>query len=285
MSDHIFQSWNAQIAEIINYSGTDDFFDVLIDSLRHHVNIEYPQVWLYEGQKPPTLLYHEFRTEEFGVHVDEYISDKYKIDPFYLASYAHINQGVYTLQTLADQKYHNSQYLNDFYPRLQVSDEIGQIINVTPSKVLNVTLMRSRNSSEFNTVDQTFLTNVEPLIRSLTKQHWTQYASNTRGRSFCDSSAKMDYIIQSAISRFGSSILTSREQQVVDLSLRGHTIKTAAEKLKISADTLKKHRKHIYQKLDITSNSELYAIFIQALPGYVDVPDQDPYALFTSPAL
>ncbi|MBL4630673.1 MAG: helix-turn-helix transcriptional regulator [Paraglaciecola sp.] len=64
---------------------------------------------------------------------------------------------------------------------------------------------------------------------------------------------------------FGASVLTNREQEVVQCILHGYSSKSLASKLNISPSTVKIHRKHIYQKLDITTQSELFSLCIQSL--------------------
>lgn len=48
------------------------------------------------------------------------------------------------------------------------------------------------------------------------------------------------------------------------LMLSGCSNKEIARKLEISAETVKVHKKHIYSKLGIKSQSELFSIFLQA---------------------
>jgi len=47
--------------------------------------------------------------------------------------------------------------------------------------------------------------------------------------------------------------------------LHGHSSKSLASKLNISLSTVKIHRKNIYQKLDIATQSELFSLCIQSL--------------------
>lgn len=56
------------------------------------------------------------------------------------------------------------------------------------------------------------------------------------------------------------SVLTARELDVVRLILSGHSNKEAAAKLALSAETVKVHRRNVYRKLDVNSQSELFSL-------------------------
>ena len=71
--------------------------------------------------------------------------------------------------------------------------------------------------------------------------------------------------VQSVLELFGSSILTPRERDVVRLILRGYPSKSVARELNISIQTEQVHRKNIYQKLEISSHSELFTLFFDAI--------------------
>ena len=79
-----------------------------------------------------------------------------------------------------------------------------------------------------------------------------------------------------SLTAFGGSVLTRRERQVVELVLLGHNTRLIAEKLGISIETVKLHRKHAYAKLDISSQAELFFLFMEALSHWSGDPDTDP---------
>lgn len=64
---------------------------------------------------------------------------------------------------------------------------------------------------------------------------------------------------------FGSA-LTDREVQIVKLVLQGFPTFEIARRLKITVGTVKNHRRRLYQKLDITSERELFLLYLQSLP-------------------
>jgi DNA-binding NarL/FixJ family response regulator len=53
------------------------------------------------------------------------------------------------------------------------------------------------------------------------------------------------------------TLLTEREREVVQLYAEGHTTKQIADRLNLSVKTVETHRRHIMQKLNITSIAEL----------------------------
>jgi DNA-binding CsgD family transcriptional regulator len=62
----------------------------------------------------------------------------------------------------------------------------------------------------------------------------------------------------------GAASLSIRELEIVQLLLSGFSSKEIAQKFKISPETVKGHRKHIYLKLGVKSHAELFAIYLQA---------------------
>lgn len=67
--------------------------------------------------------------------------------------------------------------------------------------------------------------------------------------------------IEAAFMGFGSGVLTVREREIAHLMLRGHSVKSTAQVLGISPETVRMHRKNLYTKLAINSRTELFALF------------------------
>lgn len=58
--------------------------------------------------------------------------------------------------------------------------------------------------------------------------------------------------------------LTSREQEIVQMILQGYPTASIAERLGLSKGTVKNYRRRIYEKLDITTEREIFLGFIAA---------------------
>lgn len=61
--------------------------------------------------------------------------------------------------------------------------------------------------------------------------------------------------------------LTQRERQIVMLTLEGHPIASIAKRLGLQCGTVKNHRLRLYQKLDITTERELFLAHMSHLQG------------------
>ena len=70
---------------------------------------------------------------------------------------------------------------------------------------------------------------------------------------------------QSTVNVQGKSrlpLLTRRELEIVTLILKGHSNLSLAAVLELSMNTVKVHRRQIYSKLNISSQAELFRVFL-----------------------
>jgi DNA-binding CsgD family transcriptional regulator len=74
-------------------------------------------------------------------------------------------------------------------------------------------------------------------------------------------------VINIAFDSFGRDLLSARECEVTQLVLQGHSSLSISLHLDISLTTVKSHRKNAYSKLNISTQSELLAIFLKSLGG------------------
>ena len=71
--------------------------------------------------------------------------------------------------------------------------------------------------------------------------------------------------VERALEHFGSDTLSARELETARLVLRGNSSKAIAKRLDISQETVKVHRRNLYSKLGVSSQSELFSLFLQHL--------------------
>lgn len=99
------------------------------------------------------------------------------------------------------------------------------------------------------------------MVMSMARRHWEHLVPDGSDSQPADKPAAQ--YIEQAFETFAPSRLTQREQSIVSLILRGHSSISIGRILEIAEGTVKIHRKHIYAKLDISSQTELFNLFIK----------------------
>ncbi|MEE9300497.1 MAG: helix-turn-helix transcriptional regulator [Alphaproteobacteria bacterium] len=105
-----------------------------------------------------------------------------------------------------------------------------------------------------------FILEVEPLN--------ADYPLAPNGRMYLLEKAEpgvLDY--PEAVARFMPEELTPRERDIVRLILAGYPTEAIAKSLGIGKGTVKNHRRRLYDKLDITTERELFSLFLEFLAG------------------
>ncbi len=106
---------------------------------------------------------------------------------------------------------------------------------------------------------------VSAWVLALLQQHWARN----------DQSLPVQPPVGDALARFGQGLLSERELEIARLILRGYSSKAMAQRLGISPETIKVHRRHLYAKLNISSHPELFSMFIREL-GFSDERGESP---------
>ena len=117
-----------------------------------------------------------------------------------------------------------------------------------------------RKERRFSNAEVRALKAVWPVVDAACRKNWQDLALDEaapRPRSRSGS--------RHAFQSIGEGILTPRERQVVELTLRGHSADAIGGLLGISPGTVRIHRRNIYSKLRISSQGELFSAFIKAM--------------------
>ena len=65
--------------------------------------------------------------------------------------------------------------------------------------------------------------------------------------------------------------------------LRGYGTDTSAQRLEIAVETVRRHRKSIYRKLDVSSQTDLFSLFLNSMSCLGQAAGQDPLSVYMSP--
>ena len=106
---------------------------------------------------------------------------------------------------------------------------------------------------------------VYPFVASVARRHWAslgkQFGDGATGggRQSLRRRAAHDF------GSFGEGVLTPRERQVAEFTLKGQSADSAGQILGISPGTVRIHRRNIYAKLQINSQGALFSRFLDTL--------------------
>ena len=248
--------------------GEAQFAKTLSNGTREFVAADDVSLIRYHESGAPTIEYTLPPKRRGSTTLDRYVKGPFLLDPFYRAAAIENRFGVFRLSTLAPSGFKESEYFRTWYHECGLTDECGLLIPLS-SGFVNLALGMTDGSRKFTKRQLDRLDTIAPAIEALVCKHW-------RDAPTASQEAGLRERLHSALGAFGSSVLTRREQQVIELVLLGHSTRLVAEKLGISAETVKLHRKHAYAKLDISSQAELFYLFVDALASHTGHGSEDP---------
>jgi DNA-binding CsgD family transcriptional regulator len=224
----------------------------LVDALRPGVAFEQWLAVVFQPERPPLILQGDPDEPD-----PPYDAGPYLLDPFY-HRYRAGKWGWSALSEIAPADFGGSEYVATYYNKLGVGHELGFIAPLEQGSAFHLSLTRSRGAAAFPRAERTWLEAMSPLLAAVGRQ--------VAPRSEADPAAQsLHATLTAAFERFGTSVLTQREVEVVQLLLQGHMAKSIARALGISPGTARNHLKRIYPKLGVASHAELYALFLKAL--------------------
>jgi DNA-binding CsgD family transcriptional regulator len=255
--------------------GSAAFPERLVQMLRALVPVDDATVLVYPETELPVVEYFEVPEREGASTLDVFVKGAFLLDPFYQAARER-RFGVFRLRDLSPTGFRDSEYYRSWYRNCGYQDECGYILPVGEEGFANIALGRTRPRAVFTKRELGILQAILPTVETLCHQHWADMsdypaAGNLRAQ------------LHAALESFGSSLLTEREAQVINLVLHGHSTRTVAEKLSISMETVKLHRKHAYAKLEIGSQAELFYLFLDSLMSATDYDGGDTLVEYLTP--
>lgn len=252
--------YNEQLACLITRVGQADFARQLVATLKSLVPIDDATVLVYPDTDLPVVEYFEVPAGLDRSTLDVFVAGAFVLDPYYQAASRDRRFGVFQLRDLAPTGFRDSEYYKAWYRNCGYQDECGFLLPNGATGFINIALGRTGARSRFTHQQVAALVAVRPVIEVLCQQHWQAWPTAEQ-----ESTVNLREQLNTALNQFGSSLLTEREAQVINLVLHGHSTKTLAEKLSISVETVKLHRKHAYAKLEVSSQAELFYLFLDSL--------------------
>jgi DNA-binding CsgD family transcriptional regulator len=249
---------NAALGEAARAIGTDAFHPALLEALRGLVRHDVATVVRYSAStKPVFLLHHGFSDELARLYETTFSA----FDPFQAYWSSSQQPGVVSLDRVSAEAVKRGRYVREFLHASRISDELGLFL--PPVKGSSVALFLERSNGRFARRERALLEDFFPLFAGLATAHQRLPADEPlpvpRGAT-----AEADAGLAAALQGMAPD-LTPRERDIVALVLEGHPTATIAKRLNVAHGTVKNHRLRIYEKLDITSERELFLAYLQRL--------------------
>ncbi len=259
----------ASLAESLNAEAGADvvFGKALVQFLRTLARFDTCVVFAYRGEANPIALFDTFTPQQFNIHVTLYQPAPYLLDPFFHAASAR-KLGFWRMRELAPDRFFQSEYYRSYYYETGLAEEVGFFVAVDAATVVVVSLMRLKASGAFSRAEAALLRAAEPTVRALVARHWRDVGSRFASPFGSTSRAQLSRpapLRPIGLSAWRSLGLTTREATIVDLVLQGHSSDSIASRLAIAPGTVKVHRRNVYRKLGISSQTELLAIYVDRI--------------------
>ncbi|OWJ90663.1 helix-turn-helix transcriptional regulator [Pseudomonas sp. A46] len=265
-------AWHAGLAQAMASVAEPTFCSALVAALRSLVPIESVLLGLEcKGLAPRPLYQCGIPTEYREALIERYYARGYLLDPFCLAMDNGLAEGFYHLSEIAPDDFFNSEYYRTNYLRCGSVEDAHFIVDLGGQRKVSLCVYQGSSGARFSEADLSLLRTAFPLVRELMRQFDERGGlvrsldGHRAGASHSAAPPGLNQQIRDAFMNFGSDRLTEREREIAHLLLRGHSAKSSARVLDISPETVRMHRKNLYTKLEIGSQAELFALFIDWL--------------------
>jgi len=239
--------WNAGLAAAVSLLGESGFPAALERALRQLVSFEMMNGFAYAPGGKAFDLDNERIVGDRTTIVDHYLAGAYILDPFYDAVHNPPPGGMLIMRKLAPDRFAETEYYRRHYQATGIVDEIGFVLRLRDADAV-LSLSRMGEVPAFSRRDIARLESAAPVVRALAERHWHARLDPAGG--------------EDAAATISHPLLSKRELEIVTLILKGHSTYSIAATLGLSPNTVKVHRRQAYAKLTISSQAELFHLFL-----------------------
>ncbi|WP_211188363.1 helix-turn-helix transcriptional regulator [Gordonia asplenii] len=252
------------VSRIVSAVGTCEFGASVDEFLRHYVEFDMTCIFAFHPSSTPLLIHDGYSASVSRNALSSYLKGGYLLDPFYVACTSDVGDGLWRMADVAPDEFFVSDFAASHEVHPCISDEsgtlieeIGYVVTLADGWRATYSLMRNRCGEQFSDDQFAGLTALAPLLSAAIRRH-VELVSAT-------SSERRPGEIESVLQRAFCDRLTAAQFRVVNLILRGHSSQSVAKELHITEGTAKLHRHNAYQRLGVTSQAELFRMFIDYL--------------------
>lgn len=247
-------SFHQRLGRVLECLGHEDFWPRLMAFLRDSVGFNSWVALVFQPHRSPYVLGAGDENIMNEVLFADYLQSFYALDPFYLFSLGEFNPGLYRLDEVAPEYFKKTEYYQRYFKLNVVEDELQFLLPLPQHGRVSLALGAHRRFSDAEIGWLlVFLPWLMPIMKAAAlMQISTTNLAPTTGLS-----------LETQLQKRAASALTERETQIAVLLLAGHSTKSIAARLHISPETVKVHRRNLYEKLGVSSQAEVFALFMR----------------------
>jgi len=257
MTDSIDSKLNRQLASLIDHVRLAGFPNQLATYLEEVCLFDTCLMTIYHAERRPVLLYTE--TDDVSHTLEQYLNSCYLLDPLFNAIQKDGFSGVSRLDAMAPDSFSQSEYYHTCYRDFGLADEINMVVALDDGYSFAISLGRKHGIGSITRAELNRLQEQYTVLAALIRQFWLSNADEFRPAD------KSRSTLTHALRTFGQGVLTRREQEITALILQGHSSQSIAEQLSISVGTVKVHRKNIHGRLNTSTQSDIFTLFLSHL--------------------
>ena len=228
------------------------------DNFRQQILSSLKQVFGYERTTFLTFNSNGSLNSPVSINIDDYYKNHYEnyyhekdtfnpvTDPS-RSKPSSLRKNVYTITDLMTYKeYEMTEYYNDFFREQNIYYEVEVLLFDKERLTGFISILKSRDEKDFTPLEISILNKLSPLLSRLLAYDLLLEQQQEENKCF-----------NKELQTIGSSHLTKREIEIIDLIIKGFSNKEIADKLFISLYTVKVHVKSIFEKLDVKNRTSI----------------------------
>ena len=254
--------WQRLMTQLVDGLDRPNFWLLLVRSMGDYAEFDSYLVLKFSGNETPTVLAANMMASGGAdSRLRDYLNGLFLLDPFFTHWQETRCSGFYRLDEVAPDAFKRTDYYKRYF-RLNVAEDEVQFVHAINEDHAICLALGSRR--RFKPAEVTVLAGLSAWVNALIRQR-LRFEKSTEipiGGPKPTSSLKLK--LDEAMRKCDAPKLTARELEIAHLILSGFSAKSISAKLAISAETVKVHKKHLYAKLGVASQSAMFSMFFNA---------------------
>jgi len=255
-------AWHATIGDLLAADDDQAIAGALIAAVDQVVSHDGASLLAFHADATPEVLHHNLGPKREKHYLQRYLAGPYLLDPLYQLALRRDKPSMCRFRDATPDRFHSSEYYKQYCDRTHLKDEMDFLVNVEDGTALALVVGRRRKM--FSKAELARLALIEPVICAAMRRTWELWQ---QGNKRSEPNKGIHQRLTECYENFGADVLTKREREISRLLLRGHSTKSVARELNIAPGTVMVHKRNLFAKLGITSQYELFSLFIEKLSG------------------